>query len=112
MLTGDDIGKARILTLRQMLKLEIKGLTRHGRSAYAIIKEEFGYKGNKEKVLEQLSAYIDENILPDRKHCPSCGDEINPAAIMAAGCSEKKRLALIENAKKPRPHRKKGVKEE
>lgn len=37
--------------------------------------------------------------------CPCCGTEIeiNPAALLAQGCSDKKRAALSENAKKPRP---------
>lgn len=57
---GRDTKFARMLALRSMLSLEIKGLTRRGRSAYSIIKEEFGFKGNKEKVLEQLEAYIEQ----------------------------------------------------
>lgn len=60
----DNVRKARVLTLRSALELEIKGLKRRGRSVYSIIKEEFGFKGNKEKVLSQLSDYIEENILP------------------------------------------------
>jgi hypothetical protein len=34
-----------------------------GISAYAIIKREFGFKGNKARVLEQLTAFIDENVM-------------------------------------------------
>ena len=48
----------RLLTLRSALELEIKGLKRHGRSAYSIIKEEFGFKGNKKKVYAQIDAHI------------------------------------------------------
>lgn len=112
MIVGEEnVKKARILTLRSMLKLEVKGLkVSRGRTAYAIIKEEFGFTGNKQKVLEQLSAYINEHILPDNKHCPECGEEINPASMMGRGCSEAKRKALTKNAKQPRPNRKKGVK--
>ena len=63
---GEDIYKARILRLRGMLKLEMKGMTRRGQSAYSIIKEEFGFKGTRQKVLDQLTEYINENILPPR----------------------------------------------
>jgi hypothetical protein len=62
----ENIRNARILTLRSALKLEVKtGLKMsRGISILAIIKREFGFKGNKARVLEQLNAFIDENILP------------------------------------------------
>jgi hypothetical protein len=46
----------RILTLRQMLKLEIKGIKRRGPSAYSILKG-MGYTGTRQRVLEQLDEY-------------------------------------------------------
>ena len=52
-LTGSQIEGARLLTLRSMLMLEIKGMHRRGRSAYAILKD-MGFKGNREKVLSEL----------------------------------------------------------
>ena len=48
----------RLITLRSALELEIKGLKRHGRSVYSIIKEEFGFKGTKQKVYDQLVEHI------------------------------------------------------
>lgn len=64
-ITGEqNIKNARILTLRSALKLEVAGMTRRGRSVYSIVKEEFGFKGNKQKVLEQLNAHIEQHILP------------------------------------------------
>jgi len=36
------------------LKLEVLGMKRRGRSVYAIVKDEFGLRGNKKRVLEQL----------------------------------------------------------
>jgi len=55
---------ARILTLRSALKLECKGLKMsRGRSAYSIVKEEFGFRGSKVKVLAQLNEYVETNIL-------------------------------------------------
>jgi hypothetical protein len=44
----------RIRSLRGALKLEILGMKRKGRSVYSIVKEEFGFRGSKQKVLEQL----------------------------------------------------------
>lgn len=53
----------RLLTLRQGLKLELKGMKMsRGRSAYSTIKTEFNLKGNKQSVLDQFS-----KILEDRK---------------------------------------------
>jgi hypothetical protein len=46
----------RILTLRQMLKLEIKGIKRRGPSAYSILKG-MGYTGTRQRILEQLDEY-------------------------------------------------------
>ena len=47
-------------TLLRALSLELKGLSRRGRSAYAIIKDEYGFKGNKQKVYDQLEANLIE----------------------------------------------------
>jgi hypothetical protein len=52
-LTGNQIEGARLLTLRSMLMLEMKGMHRRGRSAYALLKD-MGFKGTREKVLSQL----------------------------------------------------------
>lgn len=51
-----DIERFRLLTLRQMLKLElsVKGIKASRVSALAILKKE-GYKGTKKAVFEQLS---------------------------------------------------------
>ncbi len=59
--TSQDIQAWRLRTLRGALKLEILGMKRRGRSAYSIIKEEFGFKGNKAKVLEQVEELIKQN---------------------------------------------------
>ena len=66
MITGEQINGYRILTLRKGLELEIKGLrlTSRGRSCYSMIKTEFGYKGNKTKVLGLINEFIENNILP------------------------------------------------
>ena len=52
-LVGNQIEGARLLTLRSMLILEMKGMHRRGRSAYALLKD-MGFKGTREKVFSQL----------------------------------------------------------
>jgi hypothetical protein len=56
--TPEQIATFRLLTLRQMLKLEMLGMTRSGRSAYSIIKQELGLKGSKQSVFNQLSTML------------------------------------------------------
>ena len=59
--TPEKIQFFRMLALKSALKLEIKtGMRRRGRSAYAIIKEEFGFTGGKKKVLQQFEDFLKE----------------------------------------------------
>lgn len=60
-ITGEAIKLYRLLALRSALSLEIKtGMkVSRGVSVLAILKREFGFKGNKAKVLAQLTAYIE-----------------------------------------------------
>lgn len=53
-----DINRFHMLILKSSLKLEINGMKRKGRSAYAIIKEEFNLKGNRENVLKQFEEIL------------------------------------------------------
>jgi hypothetical protein len=57
----ENIMHFRKITLLKGLELEIKGMSRRGRSCYSIIKEEFGFKGSKEKVRDQLQEHINSN---------------------------------------------------
>ena len=61
-ITGDSIPVFRLLTLKSALRLEILGMniSRGKRSVYSIVKEELGFKGNKQKVYDQLCNYIEE----------------------------------------------------
>jgi hypothetical protein len=60
-ITGSaNIQMIRLITLKHMLGLEMKGMKKRGRSAYAIVKEELGFRGNRQKVYDQLKEYIDE----------------------------------------------------
>jgi len=53
-LTGNQIEGARLLTLRSMLKLELKGMSKsRGPTAYSTLKM-MGFKGTRERVLSQL----------------------------------------------------------
>ncbi len=61
--TPQAIDGFRVRALRSALKLEILGMSRRGVSAYRMVKDEFGFKGSKQKVLDQLLAYIKENNL-------------------------------------------------
>jgi hypothetical protein len=61
--TPGQIDAYRILTLRQMLKLELKGIKRSGRSAYAILKD-MGYTGTRQQVLDQLDQYREQVLQP------------------------------------------------
>ena len=65
----------RVLALKGMLKLETKGLTRRGRSAYSIVKSEFGFRGNKEKVLAQLDKWCEENLFGQDDDLEAKGEE-------------------------------------
>jgi len=59
-LTGTQIDRAQLLTLRAMLKLEMKGMKRsRAPSAYSMLKQ-MGYKGTREQILEQLDAARNE----------------------------------------------------
>ena len=59
--TPEQIQMAKYLTMRSGLQLEIKGmrLTR-GLSCYKMIKDRFGLKGNKQKVLDQFEDLLRE----------------------------------------------------
>ncbi len=58
-LIGDQIEMARLLTLRRMLMLEMRGMRRQGRTAYALLKD-MGFKGSRESVLAQVSDVRDQ----------------------------------------------------
>jgi len=57
--TPEGINAFFLLAQRSALKLEIMGM-RHssGRSVSKYLKDTFGFKGNKAKVLEQFEAYL------------------------------------------------------
>ena len=62
-----NVGFYRLLSLRSALKLEMLGWKNSRRSAYAIIKEEFGFKGNRKKVYNQIDEYI-KKLIKENNH--------------------------------------------
>jgi hypothetical protein len=59
-ITGAHIPLYRLMVMVSGLRLEIKGLRySRGRTCYAMAKSEFGFKGNKAKVLAQLEAHVE-----------------------------------------------------
>ena len=62
--TPEQINHFRNLTLLSMLKLEIKGLKMsRGKTAYSIIKAQFGIKGSKTAVYNQLAEALGKPTL-------------------------------------------------
>jgi len=62
--TPEQINHFRNLTLLSMLKLEIKGLKMsRGKTAYSIIKAQFGIKGSKTAVYNQLAEALGKPML-------------------------------------------------
>ena len=50
-----------MIVRKQALKLEIYGMKRsRGRSAYSLIKDIYGLKGSKQRVLEQFTKIIED----------------------------------------------------
>ena len=104
--TKDNINLFRLLSLRSALKLEIVGMKKRGRSAYSIIKEEFGFKGSKESVLADLQELIaqkkDENTTSVQKDKKTDSSPFIPLA-------KQKNLLEEEKVQKRGWHRRIGV---
>ena len=58
--TPEQIDMARFFILTSALKAECLGMGRKGQSVYSIIKQEYGFKGNKKSVLQQMEQIIKE----------------------------------------------------
>jgi hypothetical protein len=56
--TPEGMRFLRLLQLRAALKMEVKGIKMTRYSICKIVKDEFGFTGNKAKVLEQFDAYV------------------------------------------------------
>ena len=64
-LTGQQIPKFRLVVLQKGIEMEAIGLrmTRKGRSALSIVKQEFGWTGKRQTILNKLTELIDS--MPD-----------------------------------------------
>ena len=64
-ITGDDIGVLRLVTMLRGLRMEMAGmrLTSRGPSCYALAKREFGFKGNKSRVFDQLAEVVKSKLV-------------------------------------------------
>ena len=58
-ITGELVPLWSAIVLLSGLKLEAKGLKKRGRSSLAITKKKFGWQGNRSKIIELLSDYIE-----------------------------------------------------
>jgi len=56
--SASDIQKFRLLCLRKAIQLEMKGMKNSRGSVTARVRREFGFKGNRAKVLTQLEKLI------------------------------------------------------
>jgi hypothetical protein len=54
-----------LLQIKSALKLEVAGMKHSRGSAYAKVKKDFGFKGNKQSVLKQLIAHINNKYNTD-----------------------------------------------
>ena len=63
--TPESINMFRMIALCGALKLELLGMKSRGPSAYAIIKREYGLRGNQQSVFDQFKA-IKEQAKLDR----------------------------------------------
>ena len=61
----DGVNTYRILAMKHALRLETIGL-RGRANVYQMVKQEFGFKGSKKKVLEQLEQWIADNMTPNQ----------------------------------------------
>jgi hypothetical protein len=60
-ITGTGIELYRLMALLSALKLEEKGLKlSRGRSALQVAKKQYGLKGNRASIIEQVQAMVDE----------------------------------------------------
>lgn len=60
-ITGsENIKMASMLALKKALKLEVLGMTRRGQSAYSMVKEHYGFRGNKKAVYTQFCEFVEK----------------------------------------------------
>jgi len=63
MFHGHGITMYRLLAIKSRLYLEIKGMNGRGQTAYSAVKEQYGFKGSRQKVYDQFCQYIEQEAL-------------------------------------------------
>ena len=67
-ITGNNIDLFRMSVLEKALRLELLGMKGRGRSAYSVIKSEFGLKGNRQSVYDQFKVYVSSRKEYEMEH--------------------------------------------
>ena len=67
-ITGENIDLFRMSILEKALRLELLGMKGRGRSAYSVIKSEFGLKGNRQSVYDQFKVYVSSRREYEMEH--------------------------------------------
>ena len=67
-ITGTDIDLFRMSVLEKALRLELLGMKGRGRSAYSVIKSEFGLKGNRQSVYDQFKVSVSSRRAYEMEH--------------------------------------------
>ena len=67
-ITGNNIDLFRMSILEKALRLELLGMKGRGRSAYSVIKSEFGLKGNRQSVYDQFKVYVSSRREYEMEH--------------------------------------------
>ena len=70
-ITGENIDLFRMSILEKALRLELLGMKGRGRSAYSVIKSEFGLKGNRQSVYDQFKAMV-ADAREEKHYQPLC----------------------------------------
>ena len=70
-ITGDNIDLFRMSVLAKALRLELLGMKGRGRSAYSVIKSEYGLKGNRQSVYDQFKAMV-ADAREEKHYQPLC----------------------------------------
>jgi len=62
-LTGQQIPTYKLIVMRKGIEMEIGGFGRfEGRSCYAIVKEQFGWTGNRKTIVNKLTELINPRL--------------------------------------------------
>ena len=70
-ITGENIDLFRMSVLETALRLELLGMKGRGRSAYSVIKSEFGLRGNRQSVYDQFKAMV-ADAAEEKYYQPLC----------------------------------------